>query len=72
VLSAIIRSSSKRATNLPTNDPVADVIGKAPAMQEVFRIIGHLSRSSINMLINSESGTKKVDSSCHTSPSTTC
>lgn len=36
-----------------------DIIGEAPAMQDVFRIIGRLSRSSISVLINGESGTGK-------------
>jgi two-component system nitrogen regulation response regulator GlnG len=35
------------------------LIGEAPAMQEVFRTIGRLSRSSISVLINGESGTGK-------------
>jgi two-component system nitrogen regulation response regulator GlnG len=35
------------------------IIGEAPAMQEVFRTIGRLSRSSISVLINGESGTGK-------------
>jgi len=35
------------------------IIGEAPAMQEVFRAIGRLSRSSISVLINGESGTGK-------------
>ena len=35
------------------------MIGKAPAMQEVFRAIGRLSQSNINVLINGESGTGK-------------
>ena len=35
------------------------IIGAAPAMQEVFRAIGRLSRSSISVLINGESGTGK-------------
>jgi two-component system nitrogen regulation response regulator GlnG len=39
--------------------PTADIIGEAPAMQDVFRIIGRLSRSSISVLINGESGTGK-------------
>ncbi|MDX7986151.1 nitrogen regulation protein NR(I) [Xenorhabdus sp. 12] len=38
---------------------VSDMIGEAPAMQEVYRIIGRLSRSSISVLINGESGTGK-------------
>lgn len=36
-----------------------EIIGEAPAMQEVFRAIGRLSRSSISVLINGESGTGK-------------
>ncbi|ALX92627.1 MULTISPECIES: nitrogen regulation protein NR(I) [Serratia] len=47
------------ARSQPANDPVADIIGEAPAMQDVFRIIGRLSRSSISVLINGESGTGK-------------
>jgi len=43
----------------PANGPTADIIGEAPAMQDVFRIIGRLSRSSISVLINGESGTGK-------------
>jgi two-component system nitrogen regulation response regulator GlnG len=35
------------------------IIGKAPAMQEVFRAIGRLSISNITVLINGESGTGK-------------
>jgi len=35
------------------------MIGKAPAMQEVFRAIGRLSSSNITVLINGESGTGK-------------
>lgn len=41
-------------TNMPT-----EMIGQAPAMQEVFRAIGRLSQSNINVLINGESGTGK-------------
>jgi len=37
----------------------AEIIGEAPAMQEVFRAIGRLSRSNITVLINGESGTGK-------------
>mgnify|MGYP001823147028 FL=1 len=36
-----------------------EIIGKAPAMQEVFRAIGRLSQSNITVLINGESGTGK-------------
>ncbi|MDT0499940.1 MULTISPECIES: nitrogen regulation protein NR(I) [unclassified Halomonas] len=37
----------------------AEIIGEAPAMQEVFRAIGRLSHSPITVLINGESGTGK-------------
>ncbi|SDM80286.1 nitrogen metabolism transcriptional regulator, NtrC, Fis family [Franzmannia pantelleriensis] len=37
----------------------AEIIGEAPAMQEVFRAIGRLSQSHITVLINGESGTGK-------------
>ena len=37
----------------------AEIIGEAPAMQEVFRAIGRLAHSSITVLISGESGTGK-------------
>ena len=36
-----------------------EILGEAPAMQEVFRAIGRLARSHITVLINGESGTGK-------------
>jgi two-component system nitrogen regulation response regulator GlnG len=42
-----------------TEDKPTEIIGEAPAMQEVFRAIGRLSRSNITVLINGESGTGK-------------
>ena len=36
-----------------------EIIGEAPAMQEVFRAIGRLARSHITVLINGESGAGK-------------
>ncbi len=39
--------------------PNQEIIGEAPAMQEVFRAIGRLSNSNISVLINGESGTGK-------------
>jgi len=46
-----------RDTNNLTNTP--EIIGEAPAMQEVFRIIGRLAKSNITVLINGQSGTGK-------------
>lgn len=40
-------------------DDSPEIIGNAPAMQEVFRAIGRLAQSHITVLINGESGTGK-------------
>ncbi len=42
-----------------TGEESTDIIGEAPAMQEVFRAIGRLSQSNITVLIHGESGTGK-------------
>ena len=47
------------ATKVQPDEVVTEIIGEAPAMQEVFRAIGRLSRSSISVLINGQSGTGK-------------
>ncbi|MBL4680920.1 MAG: nitrogen regulation protein NR(I) [Pseudomonadales bacterium] len=41
------------------SQPETEIIGKAPAMQEVFRAIGRLSKSNVSVLINGKSGTGK-------------
>jgi two-component system nitrogen regulation response regulator GlnG len=38
---------------------IPEILGQAPAMQQVFRAIGRLSRSSMTVLITGESGTGK-------------
>ncbi len=40
-------------------DAVPEIIGQAPAMQEVFRAVGRLAQSQATVLINGESGTGK-------------
>jgi two-component system nitrogen regulation response regulator GlnG len=45
--------------NTQTFRPSTEIIGEAPAMQEVFRAIGRLSQSNITVLINGQSGTGK-------------
>jgi len=45
------------ATEPPAETP--EILGQAPAMQEVFRAIGRLSQSSATVLITGESGTGK-------------
>lgn len=52
------RENSSKTGNNETKVKT-EIIGEAPAMQEVFRAIGRLSRSSISVLINGESGTGK-------------
>lgn len=48
------------ASDTPTaEENTPEIIGEAPAMQEVFRAIGRLARSNITVLINGESGTGK-------------
>ncbi|BDR35579.1 nitrogen regulation protein NR(I) [Photobacterium damselae subsp. damselae] len=58
---AVTHSQEQRRAKQPqTQEHTApEIIGEAPAMQEVFRAIGRLSRSSISVLINGESGTGK-------------
>ncbi|REC95265.1 nitrogen regulation protein NR(I) [Kushneria indalinina] len=51
-----------RERQIPARAPEgiqAEIIGEAPAMQEVFRAIGRLSHSHITVMINGESGTGK-------------
>ena len=43
----------------PNVSKTPEIIGEAPAMQEVFRAIGRLSQSNITVLINGQSGTGK-------------
>ncbi|MDR1275072.1 MAG: nitrogen regulation protein NR(I) [Candidatus Accumulibacter sp.] len=40
-------------------DPLPEIIGQAPAMQEVFRAIGRLSQSNATVMITGESGSGK-------------
>lgn len=56
---AILQRQEQKSNEYTKNKASAGIIGEAPAMQEVFRIIGRLSKSSISVLINGESGTGK-------------
>jgi two-component system nitrogen regulation response regulator GlnG len=49
--------AGQTAAGAPEKTP--EIIGEAPAMQEVFRAIARLARSHITVLINGESGTGK-------------
>jgi two-component system nitrogen regulation response regulator GlnG len=54
---AATQGESARAEPVATAIP--GILGQAPAMQEVFRAIGRLSRSSLSVLVTGESGTGK-------------
>lgn len=51
--------SGPAAVQSTAAEPPVRIIGKSPAMQEVFRAIGRLSNSSMTVLINGASGTGK-------------
>ena len=51
------RKRESEAAEPPAATP--EILGQAPAMQEVFRAIGRLSQSSATVLITGESGTGK-------------
>ena len=52
-------NNRSRRRQVPAEEGDQEIIGEAPAMQEVFRAIGRLAHSNITVLINGESGTGK-------------
>jgi two-component system nitrogen regulation response regulator GlnG len=57
---ALAHAVERRSSHITeTLDTHTEIIGEAPAMQEVFRAIGRLSQSNITVLINGQSGTGK-------------
>ncbi|MGZ4957663.1 MAG: nitrogen regulation protein NR(I) [Methylomonas sp.] len=59
---ACVHSKQQQISTESTQEAIEEtpeIIGEAPAMQEVFRAIGRLARSHITVLINGESGTGK-------------
>ena len=59
VIRRAVDESKHQAPEVPAAEETPEIIGQAPAMQEVFRAIGRLSRSHATVLINCESGTGK-------------
>ena len=58
----LVAKAARQTVDTPAPEgppPVPRIIGQAPAMQEVFRAIGRLSRSSMTVLITGETGTGK-------------
>jgi two-component system nitrogen regulation response regulator GlnG len=54
-----VDESMRQGEETAPADAVPDILGQAPAMQEVFRAIGRLSQSHATVLITGESGTGK-------------
>src|SRR6266481_4833928 len=54
-----LEQSRRKSSDTEEMTVVADILGQAAAMQEVFRAIGRLSQSHATVLINGESGTGK-------------
>lgn len=57
---ALLHQKDNQKTESVDEQPAeTEIIGKAAAMQEVFRAIGRLSKSNVSVLINGQSGTGK-------------
>ncbi|MGQ0657169.1 MAG: nitrogen regulation protein NR(I) [Chromatiales bacterium] len=56
---AVRRQAAATSPATQAGAPGAEMIGAAPAMQELFRAVGRLSRSQVTVLITGESGTGK-------------
>ena len=61
---AVVQRAVARADRQAVSGPAAassdrEILGQAPAMQEVFRAIGRLSASNVTVLINGPSGSGK-------------
>ena len=54
-----VAQEHQQSNSLSETAAAKEIIGEAPAMQEVFRAIGRLAKSNITVLINGESGTGK-------------
>jgi two-component system, NtrC family, nitrogen regulation response regulator GlnG len=59
LVSRAARQRTRGAASQAQVKPTPRIIGQAPAMQDVFKAIGRLSRSSMTVLITGESGTGK-------------
>lgn len=59
VIKRAVDESTRQTTEKVVVEETPEIIGQAPAMQEVFRAIGRLSRSHATVLINGESGSGK-------------
>ncbi|MDX9739810.1 MAG: nitrogen regulation protein NR(I) [Gammaproteobacteria bacterium] len=56
---AIRQRRRRSGSQVDVGAATPEIVGKAPAMQEVFRAIGRLARSNMTVLLTGESGTGK-------------
>ena len=54
-----IEESRRQVESVPADTQAPEILGQAPAMQEVFRAIGRLAQSHATVMITGESGTGK-------------
>ncbi len=54
-----MEESMRQESIAEVSEPAPEILGQAPAMQEVFRAIGRLAQSHATVLITGESGTGK-------------
>ena len=54
-----VEESQREEVGAVTMDEAPEMLGQAPAMQDVFRAIGRLSQSHVTVMINGESGSGK-------------
>ena len=54
-----VNESQREEVALESPDTTPEMLGQAPAMQDVFRAIGRLSQSNVTVLITGESGSGK-------------
>jgi two-component system nitrogen regulation response regulator GlnG len=59
IIRRAVEEGERQGMDTTPPEETPEIIGQAPAMQEVFRAIGRLSRSHATVLINGESGTGK-------------
>lgn len=59
LLRRAVEESATEANESLIQETEVDMLGQAPAMQEVFRAIGRLSQSNVTVLVTGESGTGK-------------
>src|SRR5438477_5549923 len=56
---ALAAPSRKPATQEPAHNEDLPVIGRSPAMQEIYRVIARLTQADLTVMISGESGTGK-------------